>query len=279
MGLDFKCIDLRNERTNSQVRVNYNELLAVFNNHSKVNCLLDEYVNEDNKIKADEEKNWSLLKGMSLLNLLKELVSDEERFIDYLCGGKLSNIINIPKLYMKSYSFERLGFIEHANGMVMFDKKIAKQNGINTDNMHIGNGIILLKDFILRNKLDFIISLYNKTSSLDTLKIPRNQQTIYISRDGGFNSGIFTGQISSISSKVSAYRGKDFMYTIKTENNGKPSTIDYFDTHEPLTTITFTDEEKVRMAEILMKMFPQMNNELLNEFLKSNQELLGRRKK
>ena len=264
MGLDYKTIDICDigQRNPRQFRVNYNELLSIVNRNI-VDDLLDKYNREI------QSKVWSPIKGEALLDLLKYMLNNEEKFMEYLCEGKLSNIISIPKLYMKSYSFERLGFIEHSNGMVMFDRRTALKNGVDLSKSHLSNGIALLKDFILRNKLDFIISLYNKKSGKDSMQIPRDQQTIFISRNGGFDSDIFTGQLSSISEKVSAYRANDFLYTIQTASPS-PS-----ESGEPIEIIEFSFEDKQRMAQLMVSLFPQMNNELLREYIKNYQEFRG----
>ena len=97
------------------------------------------------------EKNFYLL--------LEELIASENTFMDSLLSGKVSNVVNVNKLEMKSYAFERIGALEDASGMIFFDKELAKEQGHEKTTFHIPGDIILINDFIRKYDLDNLYGL------------------------------------------------------------------------------------------------------------------------
>lgn len=261
LGFDFKAIDYTSQNNNfGNQSINYNQLLTLCgtSNRTLVNNLLNDFKTEEGNVKRGAEK-WTPTKGKSLFELLILMIKNEQRLIEMLVDGKLDGIASIPKLMMKGYSFERLGIIEHSSGMIVFDKNIAKNNGFN--DIRFANNLILLNDFIRRNQLDFVFSLYNNPYGINN----RQSQSLVVSQNAGFGSSLLRGQIASISSSVAAYHPADFRYTIKLEDGSEvPS-------NPPIsgTVKKFSDTDKLSMIKSLQKHFPSINTIELSKLSKT----------
>lgn len=222
---------------------------------------------------AEEAKNRLASLGkhtpQNVYYILEELIKCEEEFLDAALEGRLSNAINIDKIEMKCFSFERLGFIETASGMVYFNKDKAIQLGYGNEVQHISSDIILLNDIIRKYSLenmfglDFIISPFSHKKENGV----SDQQSIFITkqRGGGFNSHIFDGQLVSVSSSVAGYRENDFNFSIS-EKGGAGGTGDA----EPIVLKEFSEEERAMMAQTIMDAIPGINKTLLKTNVKTD---------
>ena len=203
--------------------------------------------------------------------LIEMLLEEENRFLEVATNGKL---INPDKVEMKCFAFERMGVVQNASGMILFDKQKAIDLGYNKEVKHIESDIILLNDFLRRYDidfgLDFVISPYakpkDKLSELQKKNVIRDQQSIFLTKQpgGGFNSHLFDQQKASISSSVAGYKQKDFDYSIKEqgEYSGENS--------EPIEYKEFSEEERKRTAQSLSEAFPNLDKKYLDELTKGN---------
>lgn len=201
--------------------------------------------------------------------LIEMLLQNEERFLQAALEGKLSNTVNIDKLELKSYSFERMGLIESASGMIFFDKQKSIQLGYGREVQHINSDIILLNDFLRKydmNKLfglDFVFSPFDKIKGRQI----SDQQSIFLTKQlgGGFNSHLFDEQMASVSSSVAGYRENAFNFNINEQGSdeGDPS-------GDPIDYREFDEEDRKRVAQTMSEAFPELDQSYLDEIKKEN---------
>ncbi len=202
------------------------------------------------------EKNYYLL--------LEELIASENTFMDSLLSGKVSNVVNVNKLEMKSYAFERIGALEDASGMIFFDKELAKEQGHERSTFHIPGDIILINDFIRKYDLDNLYGLH--FVFMPFVKAPDNQKkdvgSLFVRSDSN-SSLLLEQQKVSIMSKASQYESNDFNFTIRTSNGeALPSS-------DPKEVIEFDTEDKTRMASTIIKGLPSLSDVELKEIYDS----------
>lgn len=209
----------------------------------------------------------------NVYKIMELLLESEQRFLTLAMDGLLSHTINIEKLEMKSFSFERMGVIQSASGMIFFDKQKAIDLGYGNSVQHINSDIILLNDFIRKYEiqklfaLDFVISPFDKIKN----KQISDQQSIFLSRNGGgLNSGILDQQKVSISSSVIGYRENDFDYSI-TEIGKNGGTIVQPNT-EPIEWKTFDDKDRKRVAQTIIESVPGLDLTDLKQVVNNNQK-------
>ena len=201
--------------------------------------------------------------------IIEELLKSEENFLQACINGELSNAINIDKIEMKCFSFERMGVIQTASGMIFFDKEVAKRFGYEKEAQHISSDIILLNDFIRKYELDdlfgldFVISPYSKKKENGV----SDQQSIYLTKEpgGGFHSRLFEGQKTSVSSSVAGYREKDFDFSISEEGEFGGDII--FPNGSPVDYTEFSDEERKRVARSILDGFPNVDKTHLDNII------------
>lgn len=255
MGFDYANILNPNskDRNGNNHELHAREFSAIFPDSNQVYRILQEF--------GKEQKNQYIL--------IEMLLQNEERFLQAALDGKLSNTINIDKLELKSYSFERMGVIECASGMIFFDKRKSIELGYGREVQHINSDIILLNDFLRKYNmnnmfgLDFVFSPYDKVKGRQI----SDQQSIFLTRQlgGGFNSHLFDQQMASVSSSVAGYRENDFKYSITEQGSdgSNPS-------GEPLDYREFDEEDRKRVAQTISESIPELNQTYLNEIIKGN---------
>lgn len=146
-----------------------------------------------------------------LFEVLQSMVKHEEIFIEALLEGKLRKAINIPKLEMKNYGFERIGLLEHSSGLIKFDKNIAEGN---TVSRHIKSDLILLNAFIRRYDLSAAFTLYyNYQPQI------RDSESLIVPRAGLEKSAFFKGQSASVADSVASFNKRDFDFSISSEDS------------------------------------------------------------
>jgi hypothetical protein len=231
----------------------------------KISGNLDKFSNVFNH--EDRVKQY-MTDGKDLFKVLELMLKREERVKEAILDGTLHDMINIPKIEMKNYSFERIGALEHSTGMVFFDKSIAESLNYKT---RLQSDLVLLSDFIRKYDLDFVFSTYRPYNH--NLK-GKDSESVIISGAGGENSMFLNGQVASISEKASLYLPRDFKYSIKVENGrkGNPS-------WDPVDIITFSDEDKAKMAATIIEALPNLNTEHLKLLYKELQEQLNNTKR
>ena len=184
-----------------------------------------------------------------LFEVLELMVKHEERLIQLLLEGRLSNTVNIPKLEMKNFGFERIGLLEHSSGLILFDRNTAKGNEVSR---YIKSDLILLNDFIRRYDLSAALTLYhNYQQQL------RDSESLIIPRLGLEKSAFFTGQRASVSDSVASFNKHDFNYGISVEGAASgDGAIEYK---------KFSDEDKLRIINSILEILPNLDKENLIE--------------
>ena len=201
--------------------------------------------------------------------LIEMLLQNEERFLQAALEGKLSNTVNIDKLELKSYSFERMGLIESASGMIFFDKQKSIRLGYGREVQHINSDIILLNDFLRKYDMSKLFGLDFVFSPFDKIKGRQisDQQSIFLTKQlgGGFNSHLFDEQMASVSSSVAGYRDNDFNFNINEQGSdeGDPS-------GDPIDYREFDEEDRKRVAQTMSEAFPELDQSYLDEIKKEN---------
>jgi len=233
-------------------------------NHEKIGHEFASYFKDSSRVFEILEKfGKDVNKQYQLIEMLLE---EENRFLEIATNGKL---INPDKVEMKCFTFERMGIIQNASGMILFDKQKAIDLGYKNEIQHIESDIILLNDFLRRYDidfgLDFVISPYakpkDKMPEFQKKNVIRDQQSIFLTKQpgGGFHSHLFDGQKASISSSVTGYKAKNFEYSIKEQGGGTGGNSDYIEHKE------FTEDERKRAAQNLSEAFPDLDREYLDE--------------
>lgn len=250
MGFDYKKIINPNKHSSQGL-----EFSRVFPDSQYAMRLLSNFGDEKNVYK-----------------IMELLLESEQRFLSLAMDGLLSHTINIEKIEMKSFSFERMGVIQSASGMIFFDKQKAIDLGYGNSVQHLNSDIILLNDFIRKYEiqklfaLDFVISPFDKIKN----KQISDQQSIFLSRNGGLNSGILDQQKASISSSAIGYRENDFGYSI-TEIGENGGTI-VQPNAEPIEWKTFDDEDRKRVAQTIIDSVPGLDLTDLKQVVNNNQK-------
>ena len=199
--------------------------------------------------------------------LIEMLLQNEESFLQAALDGNLANTVNIDKLELKSYSFERMGLIESASGMIFFDKQKSIQLGYGREVQHINSDIILLNDFLRKYDMSRLFGLDFVFSPFDKIKGRQisDQQSIFLTKQlgGGFNSHLFDQQMASVSSSVAGYRENDFNYSITEQGSeeGNPP-------GDPIDYRKFDEEDRKRVAQTLSEAIPELDQTYLNEIIK-----------
>ena len=249
MGFDYRNLlnPNKKEKDGRTHELQGREFASIFPNSTQAYRLLQNFGNE---------KNQYLL--------IEELLKSEERFLQAALGGQLSNSVNVDKLELKSYTFERMGVVESASGMIFFDKQKAISLHGEEEFKHINADIILLNDFLRKYDmsklfgLDFVISPFDKIKSGQK----SDQQSIFLTKQlgGGFNSHLFDQQIASVSSSVAGYRENDFNYSITEQGSegGNPP-------GDPIDYREFDEEDRKRVAQTISEAIPELDQTYLNE--------------
>lgn len=253
MGFDYANILNPNgkDRNGNLHEMQAREFSAIFPNSNQVYRLLQEF--------GKDVKNQ--------YELIELLLQNEERFLQAALGGELSHTVNIDKLELKSYAFERMGLIQCASGMIFFDRQKALQLGYGTEVQHINTDIILLNDFLRKYQMSNLFGLDFVFSPFDKIKGSQisDQQSIFLTRQtgGGFNSHLFNQQMASVSSSVAGYRANDFNYSIteKGTEGGNPQ-------GDPVDFREFPEEDRRRVAQTISEAIPQLDQTYLEEIVK-----------
>lgn len=250
MGFDYKNIlnPNRKDRNGFINDAQAREFAAIFPDSNAAYSLLQNFGNSKN-----------------IYELIERLLDSEERFLQAALSGQLSNTVNIDKLELKCYSFERMGAIQSASGIIFFDKEKAIQLGYGSEIQHINTDIILLNDFIRKYGLTNLFGLDFVFSPFDKIKGTQisDQQSIFLTRQngGGFNSHLFDQQKVSVSSSVAGYRDNDFNFAISEQGSGSDPIGD------PIDYRVFDDDERKRIAQTIAEAFPGADLSVINQII------------
>jgi hypothetical protein len=266
MGFDYKSF-LGNEIGFGDKTHNLKQLIELCGkeNKSKIDKLCEHYLKECDEFRSitnyshltEEElkelKRRAVLRGNDLYQILLLIIENNERFIDMLSKGRLNGIIDIPKLTMKQYAFDRMRIITNSSGILVFDKSIALAND---KDIRTSNAIYLLNDIIRDNQLSFIFTALKDRESVFGEK---NASSIFVGQRPRFQNDEFYNQYASVSSIASAYSPQDFNFSIREladDGSGDLSESG----KGPLDTIYYSDEEKYNIAMALLAGIPDIKN-------------------
>mgnify|MGYP005762245233 CR=1 FL=1 len=240
------------------IKANMQEFESVFNHSDNIKSLMT-----DRK---------------DLFTVLEKILANETRIINAVLEGKLNHTFNFPKIEMKNYAFERMGMLEHSSGVIFYDKTI--DTSLEAKTSHLKADLFLLNDFIRNYDLDFVFSAYrpykfsrnfsmiNKKTNIQNNLPTSDAESLFISSKGWENSRFLNGQLSSISESVGIYHKNNFDYTIFLEDESELPTVD------PDEYIEFSDEDKARMANVIIENLPNLDNShlknLYDELTKGN---------
>lgn len=240
------------------IKANMQEFESVFNHSDNIKSLMT-----DRK---------------DLFTVLEKILANETRIINAVLEGKLNHTFNFPKIEMKNYAFERMGMLEHSSGVIFYDKTI--DTSLEAKTSHLKADLFLLNDFIRNYDLDFVFSAYrpykfsrnfsmiNKKTNIQNNLPTSDSESLFISSKGWENSRFLNGQLSSISESVGIYHKNNFDYTIFLEDESELPTVD------PDEYIEFSDEDKARMANVIIENLPNLDNShlknLYDELTKGN---------
>lgn len=215
-----------------------------------------------------------------LFTVLEKILANETRIINAVLEGKLNHTFNFPKIEMKNYAFERMGMLEHSSGVIFYDKTI--DTSLEAKTSHLKSDLFLLNDFIRNYDLDFVFSAYrpykfsrnfsmiNKKTNIQNNLPTSDAESLFISSKGWENSRFLNGQLSSISESVGIYHKNNFDYTIFLEDESELPPVD------PDEYIEFSDEDKARMANVIIENLPNLDNShlknLYDELTKGNKK-------
>lgn len=213
---------------------------------------------------SDKDKIKSYMTSeKDLFKVLELLLKREERIKEAILDGTLHDVINVPKIEMKNFSFERIGALEHSTGMVFFDKSAAEYLGYKT---RLQSDLVLLSDFIRKYNLDFVFSTYRPYKHNSKGK---DAESVIVSGAGGEKSMFLNGQTASISERASLYLPKDFEYSIQETDDSN---------WEPIKSIIFSDEDRARMAGTIIEGLPNLDTEHLKRLYNELQKQLNNNK-
>ena len=226
------------------IKANMQEFESVFNHSDNIKSLMT-----DRK---------------DLFTVLEKILANETRIINAVLEGKLNHTFNFPKIEMKNYAFERMGMLEHSSGVIFYDKTI--DTSLEAKTSHLKADLFLLNDFIRNYDLDFVFSAYrpykfsrnfsmiNKKTNIQNNLPTSDAESLFISSKGWENSRFLNGQLSSISESVGIYHKNNFDYTISLEDESELPLVD------PDEYIEFSDEDKARMANVIIENLPNLDN-------------------
>lgn len=226
------------------IKANMQEFESVFNHSDNIKSLMT------------DRKN--------LFTVLEKILANETRIINAVLEGKLNHTFNFPKIEMKNYAFERMGMLEHSSGVIFYDKTI--DTSLEAKTSHLKADLFLLNDFIRNYDLDFVFSAYrpykfsrnfsmiNKKTNIQNNLPTSDAESLFISSKGWENSRFLNGQLSSISESVGIYHKNNFDYTIFLEDESELPPVD------PDEYIEFSDEDKARMANVIIENLPNLDN-------------------
>ena len=242
------------------IKTNMQEFESVFNHSDNIKSLMT-----DRK---------------DLFTVLEKILANETRIINAVLEGKLNHTFNFPKIEMKNYAFERMGMLEHSSGVIFYDKTI--DTSLEAKTSHLKSDLFLLNDFIRNYDLDFVFSAYrpykfsrnfsmiNKKANIQNNLPTSDAESLFISSKGWENSRFLNGQLSSISESVGIYHKNNFDYTIFLEDESELPPVD------PDEYIEFSDEDKARMANVIIENLPNLDNShlknLYDELTKGNKK-------
>lgn len=242
------------------IKTNMQEFESVFNHSDNIKSLMT-----DRK---------------DLFTVLEKILANETRIINAVLEGKLNHTFNFPKIEMKNYAFERMGMLEHSSGVIFYDKTI--DTSLEAKTSHLKSDSFLLNDFIRNYDLDFVFSAYrpykfsrnfsmiNKKANIQNNLPTSDAESLFISSKGWENSRFLNGQLSSISESVGIYHKNNFDYTIFLEDESELPPVD------PDEYIEFSDEDKARMANVIIENLPNLDNShlknLYDELTKGNKK-------
>lgn len=242
------------------IKTNMQEFESVFNHSDNIKSLMT-----DRK---------------DLFTVLEKILANETRIINAVLEGKLNHTFNFPKIEMKNYAFERMGMLEHSSGVIFYDKTI--DTSLEAKTSHLKSDLFLLNDFIRNYDLDFVFSAYrpykfsrnfsmiNKKTNIQNNLPTSDAESLFISSKGWENSRFLNGQLSSISESVGIYHKNNFDYTIFLEDESELPPVD------PDEYIEFSDEDKARMANVIIENLPNLDNShlknLYDELTKGNKK-------
>ena len=242
------------------IKANMQEFESVFNHSDNIKSLMT-----DRK---------------DLFTVLEKILANETRIINAVLEGKLNHTFNFPKIEMKNYAFERMGMLEHSSGVIFYDKTI--DTSLEAKTSHLKSDLFLLNDFIRNYDLDFVFSAYrpykfsrnfsmiNKKTNIQNNLPTSDAESLFISSKGWENSRFLNGQLSSISESVGIYHKNNFDYTIFLEDESELPPVD------PDEYIEFSDEDKARMANVIIENLPNLDNShlknLYDELTKGNKK-------
>lgn len=242
------------------IKTNMQEFESVFNHSDNIKSLMT-----DRK---------------DLFTVLEKILANETRIINAVLEGKLNHTFNFPKIEMKNYAFERMGMLEHSSGVIFYDKTI--DTSLEAKTSHLKADLFLLNDFIRNYDLDFVFSAYrpykfsrnfsmiNKKANIQNNLPTSDAESLFISSKGWENSRFLNGQLSSISESVGIYHKNNFDYTIFLEDESELPPVD------PDEYIEFSDEDKARMANVIIENLPNLDNShlknLYDELTKGNKK-------
>lgn len=245
------------------------------NGKDKLGNSFEPFAREFSQIFSNSQEGYRMLSEfgnqkkhqINQYTLIEKLLENENRFLELLMDGRLRNTVNIEKIEMKCFSFERMGVIQTASGMVFFDKQKAIDLGYNESVKHINPDIILLNDFIRRYdnlgnifNLDFVISPFDKIHGRQI----SDQQSIFLTREpnGGLSAGVLDQQTASISSSAVGYRENDFNFAISEEKDSDTTQFP-----EPIDFREFSEESRKIVAQSMIEAFPNLDKTNLEDLV------------
>lgn len=201
-----------------------------------------------------------------LYNVLEIITekNNKEKICDMIAeGSKMSEIFNVPKIKTKNFAFERLGILERASGMIIYDKNKDIHDG------RIKSDLFILKDLFPRDwvyasEINWIFNGYaHEVSTKFKNSKAKNAETLLIEKD---TSSKFANQIAAVSTSVGSINKSDFDFVI-TEllEPGEGGVDDYF-----MSKVEFDENDIENMAEKFKASFLNLDYSSLNEYLLKN---------
>jgi len=199
-----------------------------------------------------------------LFGSILDILNREEDIINAILDGSMpSKAFPLQKIKTKNYSFERLGIVENASGVIFYD------NSLDPNPTKLKSGIMLLRDVVRDYDLNWIFNGYldDRTISRMTLNGSKryqvkNASTLLIEPD---NSNRFDSQIVSVSTGIGSVQKKDFDYRMSVLGE------------DSIPMEKFEDDEIIRMAEKIVSNFPNLDLSHLNELIRLGKKPKGKK--
>lgn len=199
-----------------------------------------------------------------LFGSILDILNREEDIINAILDGSMpSKAFPLQKIKTKNYSFERLGIVENASGVIFYD------NSLDPNPTKLKSGIMLLRDVVRDYDLNWIFNGYldDRTISRMTLNGSKryqvkNASTLLIEPD---NSNRFDSQIVSVSTGIGSVQKKDFDYRMSVLGE------------DSIPIEKFEDDEIIRMAEKIVSNFPNLDLSHLNELIRLGKKPKGKK--